>query len=135
MARAKGGIAHALMERAENGDAGALSALVGIVDGFGRWKKAIDAQKEVRREAAAIEAAASAVFENAAEMCLPAKEDMAAIKENLYMMKAAWQDQKEAVAKSSVMREMAGEVVKTAAKKLEKASSDAAQLTLPGVER
>lgn len=134
MAKAKGA-AHALVERANNGDAAALSALGEIVNGFLRWKKAIDSQKEVRREASAIEAAASAVFENAVEGGLPTKEDIIAIKEKLYSVEAAWQEQKEAIARASGMREAAGDAVKLAAEKLEKASVDAAQLTLPGVER
>lgn len=121
-----------LANRAANGDKEALKALEKIVVCFERWKKAIGDQKDVNRKAKELEGAADATFENAIEQALPASPDHNAIFEKLRVVESTYQEQKDATAEANEMRTNASDKVKAASGKLERATQDGAQMTIPG---
>lgn len=121
-----------LAKRAADGDKDALGALEKIVVSFERWKKALGDQKEVARKAKEMEGAADATFENAIEHPLPTHVDHLAILAKLSEVESAYQEQKDATAEATEMRSSAADKVKAAAGKLERATQDGAQMTIPG---
>jgi hypothetical protein len=123
-----------LADRARNGDVEALKALEKIVVCFERWKKALGDQREANRKAKEIEGAAEATFQNAIEAGLPTNADPNAIFEKLRSVESTYQEQQDAHAKAVELRTEAAEKVKKAAAKLERATQDGAQMTIPGVE-
>ena len=123
-----------LAQRAAGGDKDALKALEKIVVSFERWKKSLGDQREANRKAKELEGAAQATFENAVEAGLPSHPDANDVHDKLRGVEAAWQDQKEAGAEASELRSDAADKVKKAAGKLERATQDGAQMTIPGVD-
>ena len=122
-----------LAEKAKNGDPDALKALEKIVTCFERWRKALVDQKEANRKAKELEGAAQATLENAIEAGLPANADGNAVFEKLRAVESAWQEQKDAGLAANELRDVASKKVKEAAGKLERATQDGAQVTLPHV--
>lgn len=123
-----------LAQRSADGDEGALGALEKIVVTFERWKKALGDQREVNRKAKEVEGAARATFENAIEAGMPSHPDANDVHDKLRSVEHAYQEQKEATAKAVEMRNEASDKVKKAAAKLERATQDGAQMTIPGVD-
>jgi len=123
-----------LRRLADGGDVGALDALETIVVTFERWKKAGSEQKEVSRMARELEAGAEAGFENAVEAGLPTNATPEQVLEKLRTVESTYQEQKEAGARAQEMRSIASDAVKAAAGKLERATQEGAQMTLPSVE-
>lgn len=123
-----------LARRAAEGETDAQKAMEKIVVSFERWKAALGQQRDVNRKAKELEGGAAASFENAVEAGLPANADANAVFEKLRTVEAAWEEQKEAIAKSIEMRGEAAEKVKKAAGKLERAAQDGAQMTIPGTD-
>ena len=126
--------ARELAKRASEGDTDALKALEKIVVSFERWKAALGKQRDLNREAKELEGGAAANFENAVEAGLPSNANANDVHDKLRGIETSWQAQKEAIAQAAEMKSGAAEKVKKAAGKLERASQDGAQLTIPGVE-
>ncbi len=123
-----------LAKLAAAGDTNALGALEKIVVTFERWKKALADQKEINRKAKELEAGAEAGFENAVEAGLPTSATPGQILEKLRSVESAYSEQKDAGHEATEMRTGASEKVKAAASKLERATQDGAQMTIPGTE-
>ena len=123
-----------LAKRAAEGDPDAAKALEKIVVSFEQWKKLLGDKKEIDRKAKELEGGAAASFENAIEKGLPSHPDANDVHDKLRECEVSWQAQKEAIAEASEMRSAIAEKVKKAAGKLERASQDGAQLTIPGTD-
>lgn len=120
-----------LARRAAEGDPDAAKALEKIVVSFERWKKLLGDKKDIDRKAKELEGGAAASFENAIEAGLPSNADANDVHAKLRGVEKSWQAQKEAIQQASLMRSEIAEKVKKAAGKLERASQDGAQLTIP----
>lgn len=129
--------ARELAKRAEAGDQTALDAMTKIVVTFESWRKAIGKRLDEGKAIKTLVGAAESRFAAAVEASPPADATEQWLAndwplEKLKSVESVWQELKEAEAEAEERMAKANDDVRKAAKALDRAMVDGAQLTIPG---